>query len=308
MKRSLKIISVFFSILFTFATIIPVFGSEIYSIVYEREGHTITTPNGTAVAVWVALNDYSEEEKLSTRVETEERFPGIEFLGEVTGRYNCHSYAWYQRSTSNPYWLDSIDAFLADPNYMETTTPAVGDIIVYYTPANNVNHSGVIDEVLSGTSNGVCGDANLYMVVSKWGKRALYRHRGDYCDYVREHGGSSSYVKYYHMHLYTYTDRTVYVHTVNCSCMDPITEPHTWVQIGIESLFRCTVCGYRSTFTPANPENVSAEIWMQLMTRATMEDGATFTLGNMTFCYMDGQYYIVTECAPDVVIPPNVME
>ncbi|MBO5109783.1 MAG: hypothetical protein J6D21_03605 [Clostridia bacterium] len=269
---------------------------------------TITTPNGTPVTAYYTTEDYSEEEKANSRRTYEERFPGIEFLADPTPRYNCHSYAWYMSSSTNSYWIESIDAYIDDPTYMVTTTPAEGDIIVYFKPDNVPNHSGVIDEVLSGTSNGVCGDANLYMVVSKWSGNALYRHRGDYCPFVREYTGASTYVKYYHMHVYTYTNIDIYTHTLNCRCMEPMEELHNWVQIGIGALFRCSVCGYRSNFTPATPENVPIETWSQLMAKAAMTNGVTFTLDDIDFCYMNGQYYIVTEYTSDVVITPNVME
>lgn len=306
MMRKKRIITAILSVVISTLFVFPVQALTIIN--YNKTDYTVQTPNGTVANAWKATNELSEEDKAFLRTSDEEQFPDIEFLAEPSGDYNCHSYAWYQRSSTNEIWLPDIEEYLADPTYIETTTPAVGDIVVYFTPAGNTNHSGVIDEILSGTSNGICGDVNLYMVVSKWAQEALYRHRGDRCRFVREYGGSCSYVKYYHRHSYRYTNKTAYTHTVECGCMEPLTEQHTWVQFSELLGYRCTVCNYRSNFIPANPENVSAEIWMQLMAKVAVEDGATFILDDMVFCYMDGQYYIVTEYAPDVVITPNIIE
>lgn len=294
MKRT-KVLALFFAIALLILSTISAYA--------ESPPPTVCTPSGTEVVVIIDDTVMSVRER-NEWIALAAEYTNAEYLGPPTYAYNCHSYAWIEQSTSNPYYLHDPTPFIEDPYYSETTSPEPGDIIVYYSANNAIQHSGVIDEVLSGTSNGVCGDSNLYMVISKWGRGALYRHRGDECPY-----NNSAYVKYYcHEHLYTYVDRTIYTHTTTCLCGIEETEAHTWVQINELSGYRCTVCNYRSNFTPANPENVSAEIWMRLMAKTAVADGTTFVLDDMVFCYMDGQYYIVTEYTPDVVITPEVIE
>ena len=299
MKRT-KIFIVIFAIVLAVLSTVSVCAATIYDTVY--------TPSGTAVTVSVCDDPMPMGEIDRFRLAAE-LFYDVEFLATPTYAYNCHSYAWIDQSTSNPYWLTNPTPFIQDPYYAETTTPEEGDIIVYYTASGVAQHSGVIDEVLTGTPNGVCGDSNLYMVISKWAEGALYRQRGDECAYAKKAEYNVAYVKYYsHNHQYTYAPHTIHVHLGTCVCGKEITEAHTWVQINELSGYRCTVCNYRSNFTPANPENVSAEIWMRLMAKTAVADGTTFVLDDMVFCYMDGQYYIVTEYTPDVVITPEVIE
>ena len=117
-------------------------------------------------------------------------------ISPSTRKYNCHSYAWYMQSTSNPYWMDCPNDYYTDGSY-EISTGNVGDIICYYNEDDVNIHSGIVTSRLSGVSNGVCGDADLVTVRSKWGSLGLYDHRGDQCPYTSTYGGDAEYVIYY---------------------------------------------------------------------------------------------------------------
>ena len=63
---------------------------------------------------------------------------------------------------------------LDSENSHEETNGMVGDIIVYFNHENEPIHSGIVVKTIAGTSNGVCGDADLKIVQSKWGDLGLY--------------------------------------------------------------------------------------------------------------------------------------
>lgn len=95
--------------------------------------------------------------------------------------YNCHSYAWYLMSNSNPYWIgvgkgfDANDFDNGEIMYIPQTAtqinnnPQVKDIIVYYNELGDILHSAVI----------VAINGNSITVQSKFGQAGVYRHAVD---------------------------------------------------------------------------------------------------------------------------------
>lgn len=196
--------------------------------VRAETGYTyVYTPNNTAVFVWIP-DEYSQSVLDGANAEKDMEYPNATRLASASARYNCHSYAWYLQSSSNPYWMDNPSAYYIDYSY-EESTGNIGDIICYFAADGENLHSGVVVARQQGTPNGVCGDANLVTVVSKWGQYGLYQHQGDYCPYVSTHGGTAAYVKYYtiHVHAYSYNSLNSIYHTVTCSCGVQTTESHT---------------------------------------------------------------------------------
>lgn len=131
-------------------------------------------------------------------------YPQNEMLSQSTTGYNCHSYAWYSQNTaSNDIWISYPNAYYqsSDMSYERVYTPRVGDIICYFDTdavAERQNiHSGIIVGLSGEASNGVCGNANQYIVQSKWGMNALYEHKGDECPYTSTYGGDADEVRYY---------------------------------------------------------------------------------------------------------------
>lgn len=158
---------------------------------------TISTINGNEIFAYSFVDDLPAWLVTQDIQETTNAYPNAILLDEPTHLYNCHSYAWYNRYPTNRLWMNdypNIYYSAQDMSYAEVATPRIGDIICYYKSNGENIHSGVVVEVLNGTSNGVCGNSNLVMIESKWGSAGLYRHRGDQCPYP---GLEATYVKYY---------------------------------------------------------------------------------------------------------------
>ena len=162
----------------------------------QRDGDSyVYTPNGTSVYVETGeeasqsyisyLNDYGDD-----------WVPEATRIANSSIVYNCHSYAWYLQSTSNPYWMPDPSNYYTDGSY-EISTGEIGDIICYFDDYEGNLHSGIVIGTLEGTSNGVCGDADLKIVRSKWGSLGLYEHRGDQCPYTSSYDGDADYVMYF---------------------------------------------------------------------------------------------------------------
>lgn len=105
-----------------------------------------------------------------TEAQADAQLTSLGLLSKVTklrppsNSYDCHGYTFL----GGDRWIndDQVDAILADNGYAVTTTPSVGDIVVYRN-GGAVTHSGIIVGV-SGTT--------VTMVESKWGRLGLYRH------------------------------------------------------------------------------------------------------------------------------------
>ncbi|MBE6609220.1 MAG: hypothetical protein E7634_00975 [Ruminococcaceae bacterium] len=89
-------------------------------------------------------------------------------LAEPTANYNCHSFAWYDNSYSNPYWLFDIEPYLGMCTQIYNMGAVQsGDIVVYYDSDGDYYHSGIVHSVSSS--------GNL-MIRSKWGPLGVYEH------------------------------------------------------------------------------------------------------------------------------------
>ncbi len=140
-------------------------------------------------------NDIMNEEQSCFSSYSEEE----NYIGDATGAYNCHSYAWYSQSLNNKIWLNSPEIYYSaeDASYQELENdqePRVGDIIVYMK-GNLANHSGIITGYTNNTVGDNKGNANMYMVTSKWGYGGLYLHKGEECPYY----SSATSIKYYRL-------------------------------------------------------------------------------------------------------------
>lgn len=100
-------------------------------------------------------------------------YPMAEVIRPASNTYNCHSYAWYNQSTSNHYWLNSqtsggtllLQRFWTDDYYYVTTE----------TNAEKVFYA-------SGDHSAVPLSTNSY--ISKWGSAPLMKHSPSYCPYI----------------------------------------------------------------------------------------------------------------------------
>ena len=176
--------------------------------VYTPNRTDVSLPSGndpTTYLVLKYLNDLPAEVKNDIIVRNSSNYNLIQTNGAPTTSYNCHSYAWYNQNTSiNDTWISFPTAYYIDCSYESINTPRMGDIICYYdsngtqTEVDDINlHSGIIVGLSGESSNGNCGDSNMYIVKSKWGMEGLYTHKGDECPYTSSYGGTADYVKYY---------------------------------------------------------------------------------------------------------------
>lgn len=114
----------------------------------------------------------SEIESINSYYKT--MFSGAEYLGSATSYYNCHSYAWNMRADNGPicwinYYKDSgvpnIPLYWTRDSYSESQNFDDCKIVLY----NGADHSAY------NTQDG--------MVVSKWGRGPLMKHKIKDCPY-----------------------------------------------------------------------------------------------------------------------------
>ena len=130
----------------------------------------VKTQGQVNVPAYSAIYDYSSDDKSLIISEMYEAYPGIEILGEPTGRYNCHSYAWYSDTTYNPYWIYNVEIYTNDVHTVIVSNANAnarpGDIVVYYGINSSIVHSAIIAQI--NETEVICR--------SKWGPLALCEH------------------------------------------------------------------------------------------------------------------------------------
>lgn len=145
----------------------------------------VTTPNGSQVLVQIYDYDpiayLSMSEIVAQSRKYKEEYPNITLLRNPTGKYNCHSYAWYSQSTNNNKWMNNPRAYMTDGSYNYTNNPGVNNRVVYFDGYGTLEHSAIVKERLSGPSQNNFLD--MVVVESKWGMLGLYKHNGMDCPY-----------------------------------------------------------------------------------------------------------------------------
>jgi hypothetical protein len=140
----------------------------------------VYTPNGTAVQT---IRDYTWADHGTTYNDALawsyyycEVYPSAYILVNPAPKYNCHSYAWYSTSTTNPHWMNNPGAYMTDGSYV-TCTIRVGAKVYYNaSPGLDFDHSGIVQSIASG---GVPA-----RVKSKWGCLATFSHYVTDCVYM----------------------------------------------------------------------------------------------------------------------------
>ncbi|MBQ4232118.1 MAG: hypothetical protein II699_02470 [Lachnospiraceae bacterium] len=102
--------------------------------------------------------------------ETRKTYPLAIFVSKSDNRYNCHSYAWYKQSTSNPYWINSPTDYINSGLYSYSKKASNNCKIVYVKNSERI-HSGIVT------------DASNMKIKSKWGMGPLMIHDVNYCPY-----------------------------------------------------------------------------------------------------------------------------
>lgn len=135
----------------------------------------VKTPNNSNVPeVYSRSPEFTTSERSSVNASLDNTYPNATRVATATIKYNCHSYAWYQQSIYNSYWINATPyIYITDGSYRAYTgTPYAGVKVLY----DDGSHSAVCTgEVQTG---------GTYVVESKWGKGGLYIHPVDYGPYI----------------------------------------------------------------------------------------------------------------------------
>lgn len=146
---------------------------------------SVSTPRGSSVPVWkLVAGDWTTAEARASALYWQSRFPRATVASPATYKYNCHSYAWYQQSPSNPYWMGLTnpadeDAYWTDGSYYLVASgdarsgslPAgvrTGDKVSYV----NSEHSAVVHY--------------FGAFISKWAQGPVMIHLPQDCPYVTD--------------------------------------------------------------------------------------------------------------------------
>lgn len=249
------------------------------------------------VEAYLILDELSQETLDFYDYAYSELYPNAVKLREGTVKYNCHSYAWYSTAPDNSYWIDDPYYFHANSSeYLQVTSPQIGDIICYYDNSWNILHSGIVTGFTGQESNGLCGNANTVEVTSKWGFAGVYRHNGYECQYTMFGNGDASRVRYFRKHTHSLVYRnitTYYQHRVSCTTCDfTYTEPHTWKKIRVD-LMGCLYCN-AITDGPVLLDSVPEDVMTSMdNVLGVGGDGAITYDDGLVLCRIDGDYYLV---------------
>lgn len=163
--------------------------SVFYSVLQAKQQATtrastyVYTPRGTAVSVVRNNYPYSSTDDNYYYSLYRPTFPSIvQKSGYTTNaNYNCHSYAWYSTSKTNPYWMDDPRPYMNDGSYRVVypangTVPATG-LRVFFNSGTSKRtwHSVIVVGSYGNPSSGQ--NYNLCKVESKWGEAPVYIHR-----------------------------------------------------------------------------------------------------------------------------------
>lgn len=116
---------------------------------------------------------------------------GMMPISPPTVKYNCHSYAWYMQSPSNPYWMNDPSTYLMTRGEKAEEDVLVSNKVVYYSTTDgtlqNPSHSGIVIGVTES------GGERSFTIRSKWGMQGLYEHDLRNCPYYYESSAVADY-------------------------------------------------------------------------------------------------------------------
>lgn len=267
----------------------------------EPETVTLKTPNGKTVYAYKHKNDLNQSEIDYSINWLDSLYPEASLLRNPTVQYNCHSYAWYDTSPLNRYWIDTPSPYYLDNNLVQLSTGEIGDIVVYFNDYGYAIHSGIIayrirdytGDILTDNYTKTIKDLENIVINSKWGYHGLYTHIGNDCPYK-----TAKSIKYYkflgHNHAYNFNYEYIdnKYHTSFCSCGVSITQGHVVASGSFQNDQRyatCLLCkGIASMgFTILQPESNSLNINNQyFFNKTTMKNGV------LNLSYDDYKYYM----------------
>lgn len=203
------------------------------------------TLSGDRIPLQTSRYEYSDNQKNSYQSEILNEFPDLIVYGSPTKKYNCHSYAWYDESAQNQYWLSEIDVFLNDAHLTEIYYPVVGAICVYFDEYNTPLHSAVVKQV----------NGQYVTCVSKWGNMGLYVHERQYVPSAYKQNDDTLNTRFYiypYSHTCTgpYNQSTDQYHTGTCTvCGTTVNIAHvsTVTRTSTTHTLTCRLCGWVKT-------------------------------------------------------------
>lgn len=144
---------------------------KINSVVFA----TVKTPIGTPVEVFTDSRVKTSVEKQWDANHVSTFYPQATIVSESSYKYNCHSYAWYQSSPMNPYWMNYPDAYMNDGSYVyKGLNPGT------YSSGLKMYYPGLHSAVMNSKTSNNYSDITA---TSKWGNLPLMRHKANYCPY-----------------------------------------------------------------------------------------------------------------------------
>lgn len=139
---------------------------------------TVYTPNGSAVAAIAMTTELTSAQISSYNSYVATNYPRATRETNASRKYNCHSYAWHNQSTSNSIWINTPgdDTYWTDGSYTLWHPPYIwfSNMRVSYVYGD---HSGI--------------DIDGTRVRSKWGQLPRMAHAWNYSPY------DSSVLNYY---------------------------------------------------------------------------------------------------------------
>ncbi len=141
----------------------------------------VTTPKGTKVGTTYHDSEpLTQSQIMVINALCARDYPNATKLRDASGKYNCHSYAWYSQSTSNSHWMNNPALYVSDGSYVSASKLSSGLKLVYVAKNSPDYPDGfpIHSAILYSYSNNA-----IQKVTSKWGQCGLYRHSVTNCPY-----------------------------------------------------------------------------------------------------------------------------
>ena len=205
----------------------------------------VNTSDGTPVNASINV-EFSDEEIVALQCSIEDHYSNLEYIAPPSRKYNCHSYAWYDQSESNTYWISFPDGFVFDKHTVPINRDELqrGDIVVYIAEGCYA-HSAVVDYI---------DDNNIIYCESKWGYYGVYGHAIDNVPDSYKDDGEID-VEFYRYtqgwHNYSAFSIGDDYHLLECAiCSNFTSEPHSKyfsnINYGTHTV-ACYYCSYTQT-------------------------------------------------------------
>jgi len=138
--------------------------------------YTITTPSGNAVNYTYLVAGENVQAVIDAgNSYVDNTYPLVNRIRSATGKYNCHSYAWYSTSSSNNIWITSSLSYTSDQYYT---------LIAYGTQAVIPTNAPVGSKVVYPSDGHSAKKYSSTKLISKWGDWGLCIHTPGYCPYT----------------------------------------------------------------------------------------------------------------------------